>query len=88
MENKCSGPGERGEGGLSKGLAAVLYTIRPQTDCWKRNDGGGCKKDVYSLTDADTVLNRAHNDLLKQAALDLDCVSAVHPPSQASPRGC
>ena len=63
IENKCSGSGRRREGGLGKGLAAVLYTIRSQTDCWKRNDGGGCNKDVYSLTDAETVLNRDHTEL-------------------------
>jgi hypothetical protein len=49
IENKCSGSGRRREGGLGKGLAAVLYTIRSQTDCWKRDDGGGCNKMFIAL---------------------------------------
>lgn len=87
MEIKCSGSGERREEGLGKGLAAVLYTIWFQTDCWNCNDVGGRNNNVCSLPDAETVLNRESNALLKQADLDLDCVTLVEPPGQADPKG-
>ena len=83
--NKWSGSGERREG-LGKELAAVLYTIWPQTDCWKKNDDGGRENGAYSLIDAGSVLNRDHNDLLKHCDLDLDCVTVVHPPGHGDCR--
>jgi hypothetical protein len=86
IENKWSGSGERREEGLGEGLAAVLYTIWSQTDCWKKNDDGGRNKDACSLIDAGAVLNRDHNDLLKHCDLHLDCVTVVHPPGHADCR--